>query len=188
MKPVVKQLVGTHFATTGHSCYSHHAVGMDTPTTVAAFAGGTARDCRNQGNGDFCFLEVRTQAGQVRQIITGCAQADYCSGLRNFGDADNTAPFVPQPTRSDQCKPTTYAGGNTFMLNKRFRNQESVCRTCFYTNDGTIDGTNSHGLHLSGTDLFILDGAGTPAAIHTTSVTAWQREMWYALASTLQTA
>lgn len=188
MKPVVKQLVGTHFATTGYSCYSHHAVGMDTATTVAAFSGGTVRDCRNQGNGDFCFLEVRTQAGQVRQIITGCAQADYCSGLRNFGDTDNTAPFVPQPTRSDQCKPTTYAGGNTFMLNKRFRNQESVCRTCFYTNDGTIDGTNSHGLHLSGSDLFILDGAGTPAAIHTTSVTAWQREMWYALASTLQTA
>merc|ERR1712079_390850 len=66
--------------------------------------------------GDYCKIEVRTQAGQVRQIITVCAQDDYCSGVQNFGDVDNTIPFIPEPSRSDECKPTTYSTGNTFML------------------------------------------------------------------------
>jgi len=162
-----------------------HASGFDTAGTLSALASGTAQDCRGKGNGDFCFLEVRTQNGKVRQISTGCAQADYCSGIRNFGDTDS--PFVPDPTRADQCKPTTHSGGNTFMLNKRYKFGESVCRTCFYTNDGSTDGSNRIGLLLTGSDLFILDGAETPAALHTESVTTWDREMWYDIASSLQT-
>lgn len=69
------------------------------------------------------------------------------------------------------------------QYHEQTQNQELVCRTSFYTNDGTIDSTSSYGLNLSGTDLFILNGAGTPGAIHIVSVTAWHREMWYTLAS-----
>lgn len=185
----LKQLVGAHFdefgvSSTGYSCYTVHAIGRDTASTVTAFSSGSVEDCRGQGNGDYCKIEVRTLAGQVRQISTGCAQADYCSGIRNFGDTDNTSPFVPEPSRSDECRPLSHKTGATFMINKRFKFGESVCRTCFYPNDGTTDGSSNHGLFIDAGNIFIKNGA---AKLHSTSITAWKREMWYNLAFDLQT-
>jgi len=185
LKQLVSNTNPAHFQSTGYSCYTVHAVGKDTASTVTAFSSGSVKDCRSQGDGDYCKIEVRTQAGQVRQIITGCAQADYCSGIQNFGDADNAVPFIPEPSRADECKPTTYLTGNTFMLNKRFKFSESVCRTCFFTNDGTTDGSSSHGLFIDSGNIYIRNGPSSN--LHTTSITAWKREMWYDLAYTDQT-
>ena len=164
-------------------CYVRHATGKDTIATIADFGGGTIADCREQGKSAFCKLEIRTVRNEIRQIITGCAQGDYCAAVRNF--ASRAMPLPPS-VAMDECKPTTHNGGNTYMLNARYRNHESFCRTCFNTNDGSIDGTNSGGLFVTGNDIFILDGNSPAAPIHASSVSEWTYEMWRQHAFQLQ--
>lgn len=184
-KPAEKQLVGTHFTTTGFSCFVSHGHGSDTSSTVTDFqSGGEVVDCRTQGNGDFCSLEIRHQKGEVRQIISRCAQADECEGIRNF--ADTVSPYLPEMSRADKCRPTHHNGGNTYMQNKRFMFNESVCKTCIYTNDGTTDGSNDRGLEIVGSEIKIKNGSG--GFVNAASVISWTREQWYGLATDSQSA
>jgi len=97
----------------------------------------TYSDCATQGywqecsldqtEGDYgvCFLELRETNQLMTQLCTGCKSRTACYNLRRQNFVGSTGSNLSR--FHDQCKPE-------FKLqrpNRRYGNQQSVCRTCF---------------------------------------------------------
>jgi len=140
-------------------CWVCDASGADSATTLAACSNsGASVDCLNQGEGDYCQVQIREVNGVIKQIQSRCAQADTCDSIDNFID-----PTAAMPSRMDRCIPQTWLGrnwGNT----RRMAGRESVCSICHYTSADygatkpaavSDDGTMASKLLISGSDIKI---------------------------------
>lgn len=139
-------------------CWVCDASGADSATTLAAcVSGGASTNCLNQGEGDYCQVQIREVNGVIRQIQSRCAQADTCDSIDNFRDTT-----AAMPTRNDRCVPQTWLGrnwGNT----RRMAGRESICSICHYTATAygsdptaTLDnGTEYPKLLIDGSDIKI---------------------------------
>jgi hypothetical protein len=139
-------------------CWVCDASGADSATTLAACANaGSSKDCLEQGEGDYCQVQIREVNGVIKQIQSRCAQADTCDSIDNFQD-----PTAARPTRNDRCIPQTWVGNN-WGNTRRMAGRESVCSICHYTTTNyasdptaTLDnGTQYPNLLISGSDIKI---------------------------------
>jgi len=140
-------------------------------TLTACQNNGVAKDCLNQGEGDYCQVTIRQFNGVITQMQSRCAQADTCDSIDNFVDTAAN----PKPSRYDRCIPQTWEG-NAWGSNPRMGNRESTCSICHYTSlaanyasgpTGVVDdGSVYPNLRISGSQIFItgsLDiGTGLP--------------------------
>lgn len=77
------------------------------------------------GEANSCFYEVREVQGSLKQLCTGCKQADACAALQgeNFRDVNSV------DSLNDQCRPDYRQQRGS----RRNGPQQSVCRTCSQT-------------------------------------------------------
>merc|ERR1712127_1088675 len=88
---------------------------------------GMPMNCLDQGEGDYCQVNIRRVNGVIRHFQSRCAQADTCDSIDNFVD-----PTGAMPSRNDHCIPQTWLGSN-WGNTRRMAGRESVCSICHYT-------------------------------------------------------
>jgi len=83
------------------------------------------------GEFDCCFVEIREMYGDLKQLCTGCKQANACENLRkeNFQYQDFVELDPGMAWIEDQCRPDY----TDQRRNMRDGAQQSVCRQCFQT-------------------------------------------------------
>lgn len=96
-------------------------------------AEGYYQECE-LGDRDCCFVEVREKYGKLRQLCTGCKNADACEDLKqeNFNPAESANTQLDGYNNrelTDQCRP----GYELQLRARRYGAQQSVCRQCFQT-------------------------------------------------------
>jgi len=132
-------------------------------TLTACQNNGVAKDCLNQGEGDYCQVTIRQFNGVITQMQSRCAQADTCDSIDNFVDTAAN----PKPSRYDRCIPQTWEG-NAWGSNPRMGNRESTCSICHYTTTNNYgsgptsvvdNGTVYPNLRISGSQIFITGSA-----------------------------
>jgi len=108
---------------TGEGCWKCDAMTYSNCATQ-----GYWQECspdQTAGDNGVCFLELRETNQLMTQLCTGCKSRTACYNLRRQNFVGSTGSNLSR--FHDQCKPE-------FRLqrpNRRYGNQQSVCRTCF---------------------------------------------------------
>jgi len=109
-------------------CWTCDATGADSASTLETCNNfGMPMNCLDQGEGDYCQVNIRRVNGVIRHFQSRCAQADTCDSIDNFVD-----PTGAMPSRNDHCIPQTWLGSN-WGNTRRMAGRESVCSICHYT-------------------------------------------------------
>jgi len=121
--PHTTTYTSTSTVTQGEGCWKCDAMSFTTCATE-----GYWQQCSpDQTAGDYgvCFLELRETNQLLTQLCTGCKSRNACYNLRRQNFVGSTGSNLSR--FHDQCKPEW----KLQRVNRRYGNQQSVCRTCF---------------------------------------------------------
>lgn len=125
---------------------------------------------------DYCLVEVRSENGVYTKWTGRCVTLDDCeSALANNFQHPNGVPSL-----HDQCRPTKVGAVGVPLQSGRWKNFESVCRTCSHMNNNADSTFNVQITGGASTSIKILNhgSAALQDSNSAQDIKDWNRAAW----------